>query len=687
MKHLKDFYNLYPVQKTLRFKLEPVGKTEVFIERNQVLESDERRAAEYLKVKEYIDRYHRQFIENALSKPLLKVESQGRHDSLEDFADCYNNDNSEKRSENLEKIQDKLRTQIVKGFNQLPAFAKIDKKELIKEDLPQFLSDKSEKEIVSHFAEFTTYFTGFHQNRMNMYTAEAKSTSIAFRLINQNLVKFVDNCNILEKVIPVLGKDVVSKLDEDFEPFLNVLSILDLFKIENCNDVLTQKQIELYNAIIGGRVDKGNSTEIKGLNQYINEFNQTHERPQRIPKLKPLFKQILSEQEGVSFRMEQFSDAKQVQTAIKDAYSELESNVFGKLKEIIKNLSAFNLEGIFIANNLSLTDISQRHYGAWDKVSNALIAEFDALVPHKKNQTQEKRDEQTKKYLKGIKSISLGKIDSLLATITGKTIVDYFNNLGAIDNEITQRENLFALIQNRYNAVKEVLECPTPSDELLRKNIVGIKDLLDAIKDLQRFIKPLCGCGEELDKDEIFYSDFSPLYEKLDDNITPLYNKVRSYLTKKPYSLDKFKLNFDSPTLLNSWPNYQTYSCAIFREDENHYYLAILDKNHRSCLNHIVAPKSSSDHIGLVKHLQGGNMGNNVQNLMRIDKVVKKVNGRRETSGPFAGQNIRLEESKNQYLPEDINKIRTERSFSLSSPKYSRECLNKFIDPLAELIC
>ena len=109
MKHLKDFYNLYPVQKTLRFKLEPVGKTEVFIERNQVLESDERRAAEYLKVKEYIDRYHRQFIENALSKPLLKVESQGRHDSLEDFADCYNNDNSEKRSENLEKIQDKFK--------------------------------------------------------------------------------------------------------------------------------------------------------------------------------------------------------------------------------------------------------------------------------------------------------------------------------------------------------------------------------------------------------------------------------------------------------------------------------------------------------------------------------------------------------------------------------------------------
>ena len=147
MRTLKDFHNQYSVQKTLRFKLEPIGKTEDFIERNQVLETDEHRAAEYLKVKEYIDRYHRQFIEDALSKPLLKVESQGKQDSLEDFADCYNNDNGDKRSENLENIQEKLRAQIAKSFSQLPAFARIKKKELIKEDLPQFLKDKSEIEI------------------------------------------------------------------------------------------------------------------------------------------------------------------------------------------------------------------------------------------------------------------------------------------------------------------------------------------------------------------------------------------------------------------------------------------------------------------------------------------------------------------------------------------------------------
>lgn len=588
MKSIKNFHNLYPVQKTLRFRLEPIGKTDDLIARNQILETDERRAAEYLKVKGYIDQYHRHFIENALSSPMLKVESMGKQDSLTDFADCYNNDNTEKRSEHLEKIQEKLRSQIVKRFSQLPAFARITKKELIKEDLPQFLKDKREQEIVSHFDEFTTYFTGFHQNRMNMYTADTKSTSIAFRLINQNLVKFVDNCNILEKVASSLSNEIIAKLDKDFEPFLNEHSALDLFKIENYNELLTQSQIEVYNSIIGGRVDEGNKIKIKGLNQYINEFNQTHDKSQRIPKLKPLFKQILSEDVGVSFRMEQFTDASQVQATIKEEYIKLESGVFDKLKEMIKSLSTFNLNGIYLANDLGLTDICQRHYGAWDRLNNALITAFDAHIPRKKKQSQEKHDEQARKYLKGIKSISLGKIDSLLAEVTGKSIVDYFTSLGAINNETTQRENLFALIQNRYNAIKNVLTCPTASDELLRKNTEGIKDLLDAIKDLQHFIKPLCGYGEEADKDDIFYSDFSPLYETLDNTITPLYNKVRSYLTKKPYKLDKFKLNFDNAQLLDGWDinKENAYLSILLRKDGN-FYLAIANKNDNRAITEI----------------------------------------------------------------------------------------------------
>ena len=680
MKHLSDFYNQYPLNKTLRFGLVPVGKTAEFIKRALILENDERLAVEYKKTKKIIDRFHRDFIANVLSTPLLRVSSIGNQDSLEEFIDCYNNDNSDKRDDNLEKLLSNLREQIVAGFNKSPKFRHLDKKELIKEYLPAFLKDENEKAIVARFNDFTTYFTGFNQNRKNMYSSEAKSTAISYRLINQNLLKYADNCKIIERVISSLDDKVFVQLEKDFEPYLNTPSVLDFFKIENYNEILTQSQIEIYNAIIGGRVAEGEKVEIKGLNQYINEYNQTHDKQSRIPKLKPLFNQILSEKVGISFRLEQFEKPEQVIEEIKGAYNVIKNEILEELKATISAIQSMNLNGIFIAYNSDLFDICQRHYGAYDILTKALVAEFDQQTPRKKNQTQEMRDDQVKKYLKKIKSISLGKIDVLLKQQSGKSIVDYFLTMGTIDNEHMQRENLFALIENRYNTISNILDCPTPSEELLRKNITGIKDLLDAIKDLQRFIKPLNGTGEELDKEELFYSDFSNAYNRLDEIITPLYNKTRSYLTRKPFSTEKFKLNFETPTLLNSWPNYQAYSCAIFIENDTNYFLAILDKNNRSCLNSITTPNEESDKIGLVKHLQGGNMGNNVQNLMRIDGVVKKVNGRVEKEGPFAGQNLRLEQSKEKYLPQDINRIRIDKSYSIHSPKFKRDHLNKFID-------
>lgn len=588
MGSLKDFYNQYSVAKTLRFGLEPIGRTEEFIERAQIIENDERRASEYQKVKEYIDNYHRHFIEEVLNSFLLRVESTGNNDSLEDFKDCYNNDISDKRADNLERIKTNLRKQVVAGFKKSDKYSRLFKKELIKEDLPDFLQDSSEKEIVEHFKDFTTYFTGFHQNRENMYSEEAKSTAISFRLINQNLVKFIDNSNILGKIVQVLGEETITKLDKDFEPFLNTVSILDMFDVLNYNEVLSQTQIKVYNSIIGGRVDEGQKIAVKGLNQYINEYNQTHDKSSRLPKLKPLFNQILSEDVGVSFRLEQLANAQQVVDAIQDAYNELDTEVLGKMKVILQNLPVYNLDGVYMLCDGGVSEVAQRHYGAYNKIQNALIAEYDMMVPPKKNQSQEKREEKVKKYIKTIKSISLGKVDSLLMNGENASIVDYFTSMGAVDNETTQRENLFNLIENRYNAISDVLKSGTPSDELLRKNTEAIKDLLDAIKDLQHFVKPLNGTGEEQDKDEVFYGDFSVLYDTLDSTITPLYNKVRSYLTKKPYSLDKFKLNFDNSQLLDGWDiNKERDYLSILLRKDGYYYIGIANKNDRRAIDEI----------------------------------------------------------------------------------------------------
>lgn len=52
--------------------------------------------------------------------------------------------------------------------------------------------------------------------------------------------------------------------------------------------------LDVYNAIIGGKTDDDHDVNIKGINEYINRYNQQH-KDDKLPKLKVLFKQILSD--------------------------------------------------------------------------------------------------------------------------------------------------------------------------------------------------------------------------------------------------------------------------------------------------------------------------------------------------------------------------------------------------------
>ena len=78
--NLASFTNEYPVSKTLRFKLNPVGKTLETLRINQILEQDENRAREYKKAKEIIDRYHVAFIEKSLGS--AKLDGVGEYINL-----------------------------------------------------------------------------------------------------------------------------------------------------------------------------------------------------------------------------------------------------------------------------------------------------------------------------------------------------------------------------------------------------------------------------------------------------------------------------------------------------------------------------------------------------------------------------------------------------------------------------
>lgn len=594
MKTFNDFTRIYPLSKTLRFELVPIGRTRESIVQSGILEQDQHRANSYVKVKKIIDEYHKAFIETVLGSTKLPYADTDKHNSLEEYYALYMcGAKDEKQKTLFEKIQENLRKQLADSFKKHDSFKRIDKQELFNEDLVNFVTTQEEQELISEFNCFTTYFTGYHENRKNMYVADQKSTAIAYRLIHENLPRFINNMTVFEKITVSPVANELNKVYSDFEEYLNINEIAEMFKLDYFNEVLTQKQIDVYNLIIGGKTFE-NGKKIKGLNEYINLYNQQQkDKSSRLPKLKPLYKQILSDRNAISWLPEQFESDETMLEGIEKAYQELNENALAKkvegehsLKGILASLKEYTLDKIYIKNDQQLSDISQRIFGNYGVISKCLVEELKKDVPKKKKETDEEHEERCAKILKSQKSISLATINTCIRNHAGETtqaIEDYFATLGAVDTDSVHKEDLFKQIEDAYTNAKDLLNTPYPQE----KNIVQdnfavekIKDLLDAIKALQRFVKPLLGEGNEADKDERFYGEFTALWSEV-DKITPLYNMVRNYVTRKPYSTNKIKLNFKNPTLLKGWDvNKESDNTAVILRKNDLYYLAIMDKKH-----------------------------------------------------------------------------------------------------------
>lgn len=585
MKDLSNFTGLYPISKTLRFELIPQGKTLEHIKNNGLLEQDEHRADSYLLVKKIIDDYHKTFITKALDGFFLN--------GLEDYFLYYQiQKRTEDEKKKFEEIQSKLRKQIADRFTKQDDFKNLFAKELIKIDLKSFVKTDEEKKLVEEFDNFTTYFTGFHENRKNMYSAEEKSTAIAYRLINQNLPKFIDNMRAFDKVrnSPVNRKFETILSDSELGPVIQTNAVEDMFTLEYFSETLTQLGIDTYNHLIGGFSPEEGKEKIKGLNEYINLHNQTAKKEDRLPKLKPLYKQILSDISSASFIPEEFTNDQEVLESLEKFYQEIEEQVLNKkvqgehsLKAILQNLNEYDLTKIYLRNDLGLTDISQKMFSDWGIIQKAMNLWFDRNYKGKAKSGTEKYEEEQKKYFSNQDSFSIGFIDECLTLLDSASvpkIETYFAHLGEVS---TDTENLLTRLELNYQTIKDLLNDPYPVELDLaqdQKNVDQIKVFLDSIKSLQWLIKPLLGKGNEAEKDERFYGEFSALWTTL-DQITPLYNKVRNYMTRKPYSTEKMKLNFENSTLLDGWDvNKEADNTSLIFRKDGLYYLGIMNKKH-----------------------------------------------------------------------------------------------------------
>lgn len=579
-----QFIGMYPVSKTIRFELKPIGKTLEYVERDGIIDTDIARAENYKKMKQVIDEYHKDFIHRVLSN--LELTGLGAYYNL-----YKKTSRTEKEEKDFLNIQKELRKEISEAFKNDPAYENLDKKTLITKELPEFYANDEEKaDLISQFSKFTTYFTGFHKNRKNMYSEEKKNTAISYRLIDQNLPKYIDNIKVFEEAMVAISYAEMKSLEMELEKIFPCFDgVEDYFLIDGFNNVLTQKGIDVYNTILGG-FTKENGEKVQGLNELVNLYNQKNKTS--IPKFKALFKQILSDCENSSFILEPFASDKEVFNAIQDLYQKWadefeESTENISVSELFHNLGKYDLSKIYISNDSSITAIAQEMYKNWSVIKDAVYLDYEDNHPIGR-MSKEKYDEKRKKELKKIKNYPITYLrECVEKTQNSFVIEEYFRD------KITETLDK---IQKTYQTFLKINTQKYEKTASLKSNdedILKIKELLDGFKELQQLIKPLAAGLNESEKDESFYGEFVRIWSFF-DIVTPLYDKVRNYVTGKPYSTEKVKINFGSPTLLNGWDqNKEKDNLGIILLKDGNYYLGIINKKNAKCVEEL--PEAETD--------------------------------------------------------------------------------------------
>ena len=685
-KTLSEFTKKYSLSKTLRFELKPVAETKNHLKR--FIDLDTKRAKEYKELKKIIDEFHKDYIEAVLSAPNILNEKE-----LKELHSLWkNNKQNSANKESAKKLNDfqkKLRNQAADSFQNLEPFLKgffnnldqkalksLDKKlygsflkenekeildsadkkafirgflknpdkkknllfsdKFIKYLLPAWLENSalSEKEkkqnLVKNFSQFTTYLQGFYENRKNMYSSKEQGTAIAYRIVHENLPKFLDNLQAYQKIDSThqeLKKDFAqmkSELQKEFDYF-QVENIDDLFQTKMFNKCLSQTGIDHYNTLLGGKTLE-TGKKIQGINEYINLYKQRKQQEHKdkdikikysnknLPEMEFLYKQILSYKKSHSFVVDEFHNKKELIHSIqgfsdflfKKAENE-ESNLLEKIKELFtKDLSKEELSGIYIKQS-EISRMSQHLFGDWNIISSALRESSETTKSAEKTKSSKKKESKKDFY-------SFEEIDKSLRAY----LPEHDNWHSQAKSSDIPKENLPALYfrylfyQGTDNVEKLFWSLPDNTDknqllqsikesfsefkkqaltdstaEFKKEEGKAIQSYLSLLMDLFHLINKVYlekdkKKAADLEKNKAFYNKLESYRENLFP-IIAIYNKSRNFITSIDKSKKKIKINFEDSTLLDGWDiNKETDNLAVlFKKKEDNfwkYYLGVMNK-------------------------------------------------------------------------------------------------------------
>ena len=569
MSTLEFFTNKFQKTLTIKNELIPTDKTRENIEKSSVIANDEHRAEQFEKAKKIMDKLHRDFINTSLENFDKSIDWNELYDvTCLKMSKKNINDKSQKViNDRLKKeIKDKLKavSSIFPKNNNLLSRGN-GLKEILKTN--ELLPD-NEKNVLKEFEKFTTYFENYFKVRENLYTDKEIHSSIAYRLVVENFSKFAKNIVVYEEIkekCPQIFEKLSSSL-------LNGKTLSQIFEVNNYNNLLSQNGIDFFNKIIGGLPEElsKEKVQVQGLNVLINLAKQ-NDKSLKLPRFYKLYKLPLSLQDN-SFKIDVFTNHEEVIETVGRFFTKALSiiNNTYKLYSLLENSSntinsQLDLSKIYVQGK-NITALSFLLFKEWDAISLSINS----------------KNENDKKF-----QLVLKKNENDVAKVIEKEIYS-LNDLAEIMTYSKNEEFKNCNIVSRYvNAVKDQIcvakdfieKTDLPVDLKTEDNKKIIKDKLDSVMDLFHKIKLLEVKDVGIQLESAFYSDFDSIIDEL-SVFVKLYNKVRNFATKKPYSVDKIKLNFENTQLAGGWAESKINdhkSMLLLRD--NKYYLAIINKN------------------------------------------------------------------------------------------------------------
>lgn len=611
-----NFTNLYSLSKTLRFELKPTPETEKLLKKTNLqgktpIQVDKDIDNLYQKeMKPLFDQLHENFITEALKSIAFETSDL---QNLEQYylelkklnKDRKNNFDkikrlNDKNSGKIPQLEKKLREIIVERFNKLGDVWK-EKYQNIKLDDKGFkiLSNAKilevllilypeKSEFIKKFQGFFMYFDGLNKNRENYYTSEDKATGVANRIINENLMTFLNDRQVFEQIL-----EKIPSLKE-YNKF---------FELENYQYCLIQEDIEKFNEKEIGEINK-----IKNL--FLQQENTKPENKDKniyLPNLKKLYKQIgcktkqqkeqvetgesiypkYLEKIGLGFQITKDTQGKyevwQALQYINNTYKEKLEKLKKNYQDFFTHWSEYNLNEIWFRKE-SINTISARWFGGdkWNILTEAL----------KKTGTgkMEKGEYKVPSF------VSLWEIKQAMDDLVSYEAENLFREEDKYQKLF--KSNLFETflaiwqyeIDSRFNEIRDSLKVfeeksKEPFDKTLKdengksSHTSIVKNFIeDGYLRLYQMTKyhNLEKKGEKDPRvaEGKFYDALDEFWK--DNEIVTYHKAFQATLTKKPYSGDKIKLNFECGTLLGGWASdYESYGALIFKR-EDVYYLGII---------------------------------------------------------------------------------------------------------------